>query len=187
MQNELPGGFPLNQPYGMPSRTAKTLGIRNPANGGTPGMPGGMGTAKGSGVGTPKNVAPSSVTAKFAADPALTAVPQMKTLFGGGQPVKPKMEIVQKPKEPQMVRFGSAFPSIEEAQAALIPESQRTLGRLLTKQGSVVRLTRVFELLGEIESTQDLNIKLAAVLRLAELKKEALLAQALRRALPVGQ
>ena len=186
METSFPGAFPLNQPYGMPARTMKTLGIRSPVQGGTPGMPGTVATAKGSGGGTALNVAKSSVTAKLAAGD-LEAVPKMKTLFGGGQPVRPKMEIVRKPTEPQMIRMASAYPSIEDIQEALMPESQRTLGRLLTKQGSQLRLTRVFELLGELEGSSDLHVKVAALLRLAEVKKEALLAQALRRALPVGK
>lgn len=105
----LPGGFNLNQPYTMPARARRATGT--PVGQSTvPSMKmtGTVGKKpKGMGIATTKQS--NSAMGK--------AIPPMKGLQGGFK-VKPNMAIVKKPPA-GTIRLGSAYPTLEQARAAI--------------------------------------------------------------------
>jgi hypothetical protein len=169
---ELPGGFPLKQPYTMPARVRRTVGA--PVNQGTIPAMKATGTAGGK---KPKGM--GMVTTKQATLPMGKAIPPMKSLMGGFK-VKPRMTIAKPPKG-GMVRLGS-YPTLEQAEEAIDPAG--SVGRrLVSKEASEDRIRKVGQLLKKLESTDDLTVKVAALMHLAELRKEARFATLLRAGL----
>jgi hypothetical protein len=129
----------------------------------------------GTAVAKPKGM--GMVTSKLAKPDIVKDVPLQERLLEGTTPVRPRMQISKKP-EAQMVRYGSG-PTLEEAER-LVDPSGYMARRLLTKEGSQHRLAQTLHLVDVLERTEDPEVKTAALMRLAELKKEAVLGAALR-------
>jgi len=161
----------------MQQRIEKQTGVQGPKQPKAPMAPTGAGLTGTTGtVGKVRGtVAPAAASTlgygKMAAGP-MADLPSMKPLLGGGGTVKPGMEIVKKPKVP-MVRYASEYPSIEDCRSALGLDVRDGLLRVMTKEGQKARLLEVIETVRQLETTKDLSEKLACVVRLAELKKEA--------------
>jgi len=175
---EMPGGFALSAPYLMPGRVARTVGKTPP-----PFSAPTVGTTKGTIAGVPKGmgsikptIGDSSVSVKQGME---TPQAKMKNFFGGGQVVKPRMRIKTKPRDPMTVRYASAGPTIEEAEAALLgtPDVQSAF---LSKEGSFSRILQTADTLAILRESTDPMDKLAALLELAELRKEAAIGSFLR-------
>jgi len=175
---QIPGAFPKSLPYATPGRLRRALGLPNV------GKKGGGFDATGT-VGKPMgtvNMGAQGTVTKMGAGSIGTTPVTMKQHLGGGPVVKPRMRISQPPK-PIMVRHASAYPTIEDAEEALGFGEDRELRSLLTKEGSANRLREVIATVEILESTDDIRIKTAAVARLAELRKEALIGGILRKGL----
>lgn len=98
---------------------------------------------------------------------------KQKNLLGGGPAVGPRMRTVAKPMKPMTIRTASAYPSGEEALDALLnPDID---GALLTKEGQHQRMIHALDVLRQLESTSDPEEKLACIVELAGIRKEAFL------------
>jgi hypothetical protein len=115
---------------------------------------------------------------KIGAADAPTTV--QKNLFGGVPPVSSTMRAKQEPKPPMTTRIASAFPSIEEAMAALRGEDLDPVGRAISKEGRAARIVEAIDLLDVVSGAGGAAEKVAAIARLAEIKKEAQFARWLR-------
>jgi len=166
LAEELPGGFPLNQPYTMPARVKRTTGAQSTV----PAM-------KSTGTVGKKSKGMGTVKTKLAKPDIAKPVPPMRRLLAGGLNVKPRMQIAKPPKG-GMVRYGS-YPTPEQAEEAIFPGRSVTR-RLLTKEGQKQRLRDTMSALKDLEATSDEGEKVAALIRLAGLRKEAFLGAALR-------
>jgi hypothetical protein len=160
----------------MQQRVEKQTGVQGPKQPKAPmkaGLPGNMGTV-GTGNATVGPGAASMVVPgkmKMAAGP-MADLPSMKPLLGGGETVKPGMEIVKKPKVP-MIRYASEYPSVQDCRSALGLDVRDGMARVMTKEGQKARLMEIIATVRQLETSKDLSEKLACVVRLAELKKEA--------------
>lgn len=191
---ETPGAFPLSQPYGMADRVRRALGISGKQSKGLPGMVGtvGTGVTTGTASGIPKGMgkveqpsqpaSSASLVSKMGQAGPLGTPPSMKPLLGGMKPVRPKMEISQKPQMDK-VTLASAYPGRGDVLSALGYGAEMEVAAMLTKEGSQQRILRVIEAVDELERATTADGKIPVLLKLASLRQEAISASALRMSL----
>jgi hypothetical protein len=171
----LPGAFTKNEPYGMPQRVSRALGVTPPPKQTISPMQGTVGPGKGTSTITGQ-LAPGM--GKAGQDPM--GAGKQKNLFGGVPPLNPKTRIPQQPKETMSIRYASA-PSVEDALKALDGDDLvDPVSRLVTKEAGVARILETINLLDVLNGHAELAEKTAALMRLAEVKKESEIASMLR-------
>ena len=175
MMANLPGAFSKTDAYGMPSRVSKALGVTPPPKQTISPMQGTVGPGKGTSTITGQ-LAPGM--GKIGQEPA--SVVKQRNLFGGVPPLNPKTRIPQAPKETMSIRYASA-PSVEDALRALDGDDLvNPVSRLVTKEAGVARILETIDLLDVLGGKAELVEKTAALMRLAEVKKESEIASMLR-------
>lgn len=170
----LPGAFSKTDAYGMPSRVSKALGVTPPPKQTISPMQGTVGPGKGTSTVTGQ-LAPGM--GKAGQDPA--SVGKQRNLFGGVPPLNPKTRI-REPNETMSIRYASA-PSVEDALRALDGDDLvNPVSRLVTKEASAARILETIDLLDVLGGKAEPVEKTAALMRLAEVKKESEIAAMLR-------
>ena len=166
----MPGAFSQAQPYGMIPRVMRALGIANPPSRALSPMMGTIGPGKGtSTIAQPVSKGMGKVGQL---DPA--SINRQKNLFGGVPPLNPKTRIPQEPKQPMSVRYASAFPSVEDAISALRGDDLvNPIRQFVSKQARAGRIVEAIDLLDVVRDDPDHAEKTAALVRLAEIKKDA--------------
>lgn len=197
---EMPAALATKQPYGMGQRVRRTLGIVGKAQKGLPGMVGTVmngantstvgGVPKGMGAhgaSTPPAVS-SGAHGMKTAEPLVIPVPKMKPLFGGMTPVKPNMQINQKPTpaNPERVSLASAYPSGEDVLKALGFGSELVVDRIQSKEAGRARLLATIEAIDELQTAKTAEAMVPILIKLAEIRKEAWMGEALRAAGGLG-
>ena len=187
MGQETPGAFPLNEPYGMPARVRRQLGITAGKQKGLPGMVGtvnnGLTTSTVSGVPRGMGNKPSVMDVNKTGGVLPTPeAPKMKP-FEGMKAVKPGMKITKSPMADPIKL--AEMPTFDDCLGALGVTPRLVVDDLASKEASARRLHEVIALVDVLDKSADQDEKLAAVIRLAELKKEAFLGAALRAAAPL--
>jgi hypothetical protein len=172
----MPGAFGLNQPYGMPSRVRRALGIAMPPQKALSPMQGTVGPGKGTSTLTEPPAKGMGKVSQI--DPAV--INRQKNLFGGVPPLNPRTRIPQEPKQPMSVRYASAYPTEEQALAALRGDDLNPVVQFVSKEAQAERLLETVDLLDVIEGKGGFEEKTAALVRLVEVKREAQFARFLR-------